>query len=233
MNPLNQSQVHILHALNSSPGGMSRSAMAQSTPPGTSLGADNLGPVTDDPLDRGSNPTSLRARGLVSVQQFEDEPAVYSITSEGRKWAKRSAARTKLPDDQRIPGDILDTAVKQVRQNKSYGLELFTDADVDEVRSICCTLELDAQQNSSDGCSNGDADAVIERYANIEPDNIRLQMTNRRKMGAYSDPNVKKRAALVKLGTLLRDFGFQLDGDSEEAYIELCDAHDIDLPDTE
>lgn len=220
MNPLNASQVHILQVLAKHPEGLTRQEMQAVLPPGVSLSADNLGPVTDDPLDRGSNPDSLRAREMVTVQTFEDEPATYRITPEGKRWATKSAARSKMPDDQRIPPAVLDAAVNQVRSNKSYGLELYTPDDINEVRSYCAMY--DAERG---------VDASIEHYSAITDENIILQMCNRRKQGAYSDPSAKRRTSLVKLGVLLREFNLSLDEDSRAEYEELCDNHDIDLED--
>lgn len=221
MNPLNASQIHILQALANGP--TTRAGLSALLGNGVSLSADNLGPVTDDPLDRGSNPDSLRARGLVGVNQQEDEPAVFYITPEGRKWAARSAARSRMADNQRIPNKVLDPAVLAVKKHKSYGLELFTSEDIMEVRSACLMQEIDALNNADMSA----VEALTQHYAAVEDDNIRLQMTNRRKQGAYADKDAKVKANLVKLGKLLREFNVRISEDSEAELDELCDNYDL------
>lgn len=221
MNPLNASQVHILQALANGP--LTRAGLQSIVGNGVSLSADNLGPVTDDPLDRGSNPDSLRARGLVDVRTYEDEPAMFFATPEGKKWAARTSARSRMGLDQKIDNKFLDTAVLEVRKDKTYGLELYTAEDIQRVRELACTAEIDSL-NTPDLSAVED---IIQRYANIDDENIRLQMTNRRKQGAYADKDAKVKANLVKLGKLLREFNVEITPDSEEALDELCDNHDL------
>lgn len=127
---------------------------------------------------------SLVGLGLVRVEKRDDngrDSYLYSLTAKGKKLAATVAARKKNPESGRIPADVLDPVVRKFRLTRAYSFELYTDADVRVIR-----------------------DGLGPDWADVSLDHLRLQVANRRKLGAFADPRSRERASAAKA---VRDFG--------------------------
>jgi len=160
---LNGSQVLILKALaKAGPAGMTRRQLKRVAP----VNSDNLGPVHVESLE--NHPKSLIARGLVVVEEEDDgtkSVPVYRITAKGLEYAKTLKALPRLTrlTYEKIPPKILDPAIRQVKEKRTYGLEQFTDMDLREILKLCGP-----------------------KYADVPLDSLRQQIVNRRKRGAFA-----------------------------------------------
>ncbi len=199
-NPLNSSQVHILQTLVQYPVGLTTAKLQEVCQDKASVSTNNIGPVNEETIEQGGSPTSLRALGYVSCTRHEGQEPTWQLTAKGRAMAKRSSTRSRLDESQRIPKEILDKAVKKVHPYKTYGFEVYTSNDLQEVRIFCG-----------------------ESYIHVTDENLRDQMVTRRKLGAFADPQAKTKAGLTKLLSLLEEFGLMLTQESQAKFVGLCD----------
>lgn len=171
---LSPSQVFLLKALaKAGDRGLTKEEIEKKA--GVSASVSSLGPVDRFGQLEMKYSDSLRAQGYVRVQAEDNgthDIIRYYATAKGRKIAETTSARHRVSKDNLIPADVLDRAVLKVRPTKVYGLEDFTDADIKEIRDL------------------------TKNYDSVPLDDIRRQMVNRRKLGAYADPESRnKRAA--------------------------------------
>lgn len=162
---LTQSQVLLLQVLarpQYANEGLSRDALATEAQTPASL--DNLGPTYADAIDK--YPDSLYAQKMVAVSKFSsDSETLFRVTAMGRKTAERYTAKPRILNGDKIPPEILDKAIIEVRVAKTYSIELYTSKDLQEVREACG-----------------------KKFAEISDESLIRQMANRRKEGAFSEP---------------------------------------------
>jgi DNA-binding PadR family transcriptional regulator len=160
--PLNASQVLILQFLSrqTSPRGVTRQDINDKCPKAGAT-VDNLG------VSRGgAKPGSLYALGMVTAEQHDVDGrmvTLYKITDKGRAAAKKmkvKATRVATVDPLK-----LDKVVIEFRPTRTYGMENYTDDDIREIKD---KLNGGAQQ--------------------VSISDLRQQIANRRKQGAYADP---------------------------------------------
>lgn len=167
---LNASQVLILQTLaKHRTGTMTRAQIEEKS--GATLSAGNLGPVYKETLDAGNGEyaESLYGLGMVRPEQSEDEGVVWTITAKGRKAALGVKAKSR-GTTVKVDADALDTVVKKFRTTRTYGMELYTEDDLKEIRS-----------------------QLPKEFSSVEIDDLRLQICNRRKQGAFTDTDAKNR----------------------------------------
>lgn len=191
--PLNDSQVLILQALAKCEvgTGLNKVALAKT---GAAINCGNLGPVFKQVL--ANYPDSLYGLGLVKPTQHPDEELVWEATAKGRAVADRYRAR-KVTGGAKVPGAVLDPVVKKFLPTRTYGLELYTDDDLKEIRALL-----------------GDDFATLPLTA------LRQQIVNRRKQGAFSSKEDRTRASVTRA---LKEFGTNgtvVDGLLTDAQIE-------------
>jgi len=179
MSQINSSQALILKVLAKAPGGLSYEEIKAKVGEGVAVNSGTIGPVHLSVLS--NYPDSLHALGLVKVDKGEGECTKFFATIKGVKLATKVSARHSCRNGSRIPPDKLDKAVLQVRPTKTYGLELFTDSDINEVKAL-----------------------LGEEWKHIKADEVRIQICNRRKQGAYANPEDKAKKAAQ---AALRAFG--------------------------
>lgn len=184
---LNDSQVFLLQTLrtfNAANGPMPRSRLDE-----TSKGSatpSNLGPANLQTLKDGNGKYAGSLFGLGFVQPCGSEESdntretSWKITDKGLKAVETYRAR-KRGANVKVPSAKLDKEVKKLRNTRTYGLELFTTDDLKELRT-----------------------ALGDDYANVTLEDLRQQITNRRKQGAFADPKAKIAAAVKKA---ILDFG--------------------------
>lgn len=162
---LTNSQVLILKALAKARGPVVRAALEKAA--GVATGPENLGPVSKESVNGYAD--SLIGRKLVTVQQDDEVVGgvVFQATAAGKALAVKCSAR-KPSEAENVPAKSLDAAVLKVKAFKPYGLELYTDEDLKEIRAL---LPKDHQQ--------------------VPLDALRQQIVNRRKQGAFTDPKAK------------------------------------------
>lgn len=190
---INPSQTFILQALAKASDGLTKAEIEKKT--GVSASTGNLGPVDlhGNLSAREQYKDSLRSLGYIKVhleETADGEIARYHITSKGRKLAESCVAKRRVKEENKIPPYILDKAVLAIRSTRVYGLEDYTDADIKEIR-----------------------ESAGEQYASISVDDIRRQIVNRRKVGAFADPQ-EKANRLIKMalnafgneGTVIKGF---------------------------
>lgn len=173
--PINSSQVLILQTLAKHPDGLTTAEVAKKS--GMTPNAGNIGPVFDEVLK--NYPESLHARKLVKVEKHEDGIR-WRITKAGEKIAPTVKAR-KRADSLRVPPEVLNPAYLTFAKTRTYGIESYSTADLVELRGT-----------------------LGEDYAEMNLEDLREQVTNQRKRGAYSDPKAKIRLAVERT---IRDFG--------------------------
>jgi hypothetical protein len=174
---LSESQVLILQALaKAGAAGLTRDQITAKA--GVAPTAGNVGPVFAHLKD--TFPESLTARGLVQVAKRPDEQTTWEITAKGLSVADKYRARKKV-DAAKVPPKTLDPVVKKFLPTRAYGLELWTDDDLKEVRS----------QLGAD-------------HADLPLTALRQQIVNRRKQGAFADKSEGRRRAIERV---LKDFG--------------------------
>jgi len=167
---LSNAQVLLLQAIAKAPKGLTREQIGEKS--GVTPTIDTLGPVNKDTL--GAHPDSLYGQKLISVSQDEGEEPLYKATPKGTTAAKEHSARVRMNGDDRVPPKALDAAVLKVRQFRTYGLELFTEADIAEVKRL-----------------------LGPKYAKVPAEHLKQQIVNRRKQGAYTDPKVREQRRKV------------------------------------
>lgn len=171
---LSQTQVLILRCLAKQLPGMPGLTGAQiEKKSGISASVGNMGVSK-----AGVIPGSLYAGGYITAEQHDFEgrmTLVYKITFKGRKAAEEMRVRDARVI--KIDKNVLDQVVKKFRPTRTYGIDNYTDADLEEIK----------------GMLNGLA-------GSIALDDLRSQIANRRKQGAYSDPGGRaKRTAKMTL----------------------------------
>lgn len=165
--PLTNSQVRILHCLSRNSDGLTREQIAEKT--GVVVDAGTLGPVYDETLD--SHPESLRSLRLVKIEKYSpDSPTLFVLTQAGVTAAEAYSSR-KIGAKVKVDPKALDKAVKTVRLLKPYGLELFTEDDVKEVRAL-----------------------LPPEFQEVTVPDLRQQIVNRRKQGAYAQDRLQEPA---------------------------------------
>lgn len=173
---VSESQVWILKLLldKGKDRGLTRSQIKEGS------GVTNLVRDLGPPYKEDAGKTAIRFRGhknLVAkgyVEPYEDiasdgngnakATVYYRLTDEGRKAARFYQVR-KRGQFTRVPADLLNKAVLGVKAKRVYGIERFTNDDLDEVRR-----------------------AMPADYVMVPLDDIRQQIVNQRKQGAYADP---------------------------------------------
>lgn len=124
------------------------------------MSAETLGPVTHEVID--NYPDSLVALGFVYVNQVSPTETLFALTTKGANSADMYSYRRRNANGNKVPPSILDRTVKSVRNLKPYGLELFTDDDIKEIR-----------------------EKLPEDFHNVPIAGLRQQIVNRRKVGAF------------------------------------------------
>ncbi len=181
---LNASQVFILRALAKS-SGLTREALEAEVGANVSCSSDNLGPAYKETLEgNGKYAGSLWGMGLVKPMYDEvggQMVCLWHATAAGRKLASTLKTRERSPAADKVDPAVLDPIVRKFRTTRTYGLELYTDDDMRAIKSMC----------------GAEAEGVTMEA-------LRLQITNRRKQGAFADPQAKIRKCVEKA---IREFG--------------------------
>lgn len=152
---LSPTQVKVLQTLSQSSGAMTRLQLEQAIE--SLVSTEVIGPIYAEDVHH--HPESLY--GLGYVEPYNDEDGLkWHITQEGMKAAKRM--RTRKPTSAVVPGNILDPVVIKFRPTRTYGIELYTDEDIAEIRS-----------------------KLGSPYEQVPISELRQQIVNRRKMGMY------------------------------------------------
>lgn len=173
--PLNQSQVLILQCLAKFADGLTTPELAKKS--GATVNSGTVGPVFDSAVE--NYPESLHARKLVRVEKRE-EGIVWKITAAGRKIAPTVKTR-KRADTPRVPAEVLNPVVLNFAPTRTYGIEGYSLQDLAEIR-------------------NG----LPAEFASMNLEDLREQITNQRKRGAYADPANK---IITAVNRTIRDFG--------------------------
>lgn len=157
--PLTNTQVMILKCLARNPNGLTREQLADKT--GVVCDNTTLGPVMQETVS--NHPESLVGYRLVKVEKISPyDPTVFKLTGGGEE-AARAYNAVKRGQDDKVPPETLNPVVLSVRALKPYGLELFTDDDLKEIRS-----------------------QLPEQHQDVKLVSLRQQIVNQRKQGAYS-----------------------------------------------
>lgn len=157
--PLTNSQVLILKTLARNPNGLTREMIAEKS----GVVCDNaiLGPVYQETMEK--HPESLISYRLVKVEKLSPTaPTLFKLTAGGIQAAGSYSSRKRGATD-KVPPEELDSVVLSIRALKPYGLELFTDDDIKEIRA-----------------------QLSEEYNSVTIPSLRQQIVNRRKQGAYA-----------------------------------------------
>lgn len=163
--PLTNSQVMILKTLARNSNGLTREDLAEKS--GVVCDTDVLGPVLREQIMYHED--SLVAYGLVqAVKESHESPTVFVLTIEGEEASERYSGR-KTGAKLKVDHKALDQAVLSIRNLKAYGLELFTDDDVKEVREM-----------------------LPEEFQAVTLTDLKQQIVNRRKQGAYKTDRTKE-----------------------------------------
>lgn len=160
--PLNSSQVRLLKALAANPG-LTRTELGDAA--GAPASADNLGPTTKEALT--DYPDSLYGQGMVRPTADEVErggtKVTWSLTKKGQRAAASYVARN-VTNAYKPPPKILDPLVIPIMRSRTYGIENWTDDDLEEIRS-----------------------QLPHPYNKIDPEDLRRHALARRKQGAYAN----------------------------------------------
>jgi hypothetical protein len=149
--------------------------------PGAAATSSNLGPLLQSAYEEGRHAGSLRAQGLIKCVQHQGDDVRWSVTAKGAKLAKTIKARPRSNADTKVPPEILDPAVIAFRATRTYGIEWFSEEDIDEIR-----------------------EQLGDDYEHVTADDLRMQITNRRKQGAFVDPKDRIKKAVERA---IREFG--------------------------
>jgi len=101
------------------------------------------------------------------------------VTAKGRSVVEK--IKVRKDDCPKVDAGKLDTVVIKFRSTRTYGIELYTDADMKEIKA-----------------------ALGVAAEGVTLDSLRNQIANRRKQGAYSD---KAATFARKIAATIRDFG--------------------------
>lgn len=157
--PLTNSQVLILKTLARNPNGLTREMLLEKS--GVVCDNATLGPVYQEGIEKHSE--SLVAYRLVKVEKRSPtDPTLFKLTAGGVQAAGSYSARKRGQTD-KVPPEELDPVVLSIRALKPYGLELFTDDDLKEIR-----------------------EQLPEEHREVTLTSLRQQIVNRRKQGAYA-----------------------------------------------
>lgn len=177
---INSSQVLILQALTrAGVNGVETSVLQKAA--GVPVNSGNIGPAFTEALEH--YPDSLRARGLVYCEKMEGERVKWFITKKGIAIATEFKGR-KIGPKRKVPNSLLDKVVMEFKKTRAYGLEYYTEEDLSAIRS-----------------------ALGEEYSDVDcqpQGDLHSQILARRKQGAFSDKDEKRRKQLQKL---YREFG--------------------------
>ena len=174
MATLNASQVLILQTLAKFPDGLTRDKLAAKS--GASCSTDNLGPQQLN----GNHVTSLYGMGLVKPVKHEEEECLWLPTKKGMKAA--ATYKTLKPrSSEKVPASLLDPLAAALQAARTYSMEQWTDEDVKELR-----------------------EKLGQDWAELPLNDLRQQVVNRRKQGAFSSPTERLRKAVDKT---IKDFG--------------------------
>lgn len=175
---LNASQVLILQTLLKHPRGLSTKDLAKRS--GAAVNSGNIGPVFRAALQ--NYPESLYARKYVLPEKSDEEDGtiIWKITPSGREMSHRFKLMPSRSGIQ-VPAKELDAVAKAFMTTRTYGLDVYTDDDLAEIRA-----------------------ALDEQYHDIPLDDLKQLIVNRRKQGAFADPYEKRRKCIEKA---IREFG--------------------------
>jgi len=171
MSQINSSQALILKVLAKAPGGLSYEEIKTKVGEGVAVNSGTIGPVHREVLN--NYPDSLHALNLVRVEKTEGEGTKFLISPKGLKVATSLVARKRVSNGSRVPPKLLDPLVRKLMEARTYGIDGLTSADLSAIRKD-----------------------LGENWAKIADDDLRQQITNRRKSGAYANPNDKILAAV-------------------------------------
>lgn len=127
--------------------------------------AVNLGPSYKEHLD--DYQESLYYLGYVKAKGElvgDKEVITFELTEKGEKAAKEFKAVKVTSKDYKIPGKVLDPIVKRAKKLRPYGFEHYTVNDLREILDQCG-----------------------EEYSDVPLNDLKQQICNRRKQGAYSE----------------------------------------------
>ena len=164
---LTVSQIRTLQALVKAPRGLTRAQIAQRGK--TSVSAQQLGPAYqedawDPKYTTKGGPKSLVQLGLVrALQDGSDglDTIRYTITPAGKTAATSHFVRDHR-DKPQVPAKALDQAVVTTRAPRAYGFEEYSHEDLAAVRAL-----------------------LGPRWHDLDLEDLRRQIVNRRKQGAY------------------------------------------------
>jgi hypothetical protein len=181
---LNASQVYILKALTRS-NGMTREALEREVGPSVACTPENLGPAYKETLE-GNAKYMGSLWGLGLVRPIYDEVGgemvpLWHATAKGRQMAASLKTRERPKKEDKVPPSLLDPVVRRFKATRTYGLELYTDDDILAIRQT-----------------------LGSKWAHVPIEALRLQITARRKQGAFADPVAKIRRCIEKA---IREFG--------------------------
>ncbi len=182
MSTLNTSQVLILQAIAKNPSGLTRDQIMKKAPD-AAVTLSNLGPVLISSLAKDTNhQESLYKMGLVRAEPTGDEKdtITWTVTAKGAKLAPTLKTLTRTRGN-KIPPKVLDPILRKFKVLRTYGLELYTDSDIKEIRTLCG-----------------------EDYELLGVDSLRQQIVNRRKQGAFASSSDRIKGACERV---LREFG--------------------------
>lgn len=172
---LTPSQVKILKVLAGSEAGLTAEEISLYGK-GLPVNTITIGPAFGE---TGSYPQSLRAREMVYPEKYEGEEVRWFITAKGKKASSFKAR--KIGPENKVPPEILDPLVILFKKTRTYGLEQYTQDDIEELRS-----------------------KLPEEYHEADVTDLWNQILARRKQGAFADPSEKRTKALERL---IREFG--------------------------
>lgn len=153
---------------------------------GQGVPAVALGPVHRETLaeSNGIYAESLLGLGYVTNMTEETEKAGHIIlwrnTAKGDKAAATHSTISR-GSDLKVPPKTLDPVIRRYAITRTYGLESWSDTDLAQIRA-----ELPAE------------------YADLPLGDLRQQIVNRRKQGAFADPTERRVKTLQRIE---REFG--------------------------
>lgn len=182
---LRKSQLRILQALDRADGALTKADILAEIREELPDASDNTGylsaalgsfdkDVTKNIEERVGFP-SLMTLGLVKGIEREfaqGNASEFLLTAAGKKAAATYHDR-KPAQALRVENKVLDKAVKEWKSTHIYGLDALTDDDLVEIKK-----------------------ALGAGHKGLALDDLRQQIVNRRKQGAYSDPRNRERAAI-------------------------------------
>lgn len=176
---LNRSQVRFLQVLSTLPKGEGMTIAEVEEKMGDNILQPFVGLGTRDPME--SDEDSLYRMGYVRAEKQEEGRAIrWCITAAGRKQSDKMKTIDVL-GEVRVPASTLDRITIMFGKTRTYGLEQYTDADMEELRM-----------------------KLGEKYQGVSYVSLKQQIINRRKQGAFVDPAERRKKIVEKA---IRDFG--------------------------